>query len=569
MYALALSIGASILVGSVADVFQYFLDGKVVAGIAAVYIALIILIGRNRRKKVWTKVHKTVAEKAYIKELSSIYKRKMMISFILCFAMMALAIGNSYILPIGVFLVCNNGWKQYLIAKLGNEKEQSRFYQYVKKMVKFSLLYWFLTALILLICYIVGIGMSKLNSLLVLAAILDLIVFIWYFLSVRSEYTEINTKISPYKKVFVVILCLAMVLSFAMGMESWWLKPYTQSVSEVEHTSCPIAYDKATGNYTIRMNGEPFKILQLTDIHLTGSVFSSRKDLKALNAVYRLIKEAQPNLVIITGDLVYPMGLFTFSVNNASPVEEFARFMERIGIPWAFVYGNHDTETIATHDAEKLNTVLSKYSFSTHGGKLLFSETQPKITGRNNQLIKIENQDGTINQALFLLDSNAYLNTGGGEYDYIHDDQVEWYEENVKEMSKKEEKTVSSLLFFHIPLQQYEEAYELYKKGSKDVTYYFGNIDEVDGISASHHDSKLFDCVTRLQSTKGIFVGHDHYNNICLGYKGVKLTYGMSIDYVAMPGIAKKTAQRGGTLLNLHKDSTFDIRQIPLASLTE
>ena len=67
----------------------------------------------------------------------------------------------------------------------------------------------------------------------------------------------------------------------------------------------------------------------------------------------------------------------------------------------------------------------------------------------------------------------------------------------------------------------------------------------------------------QLKSTKGMFCGHDHYNNMSLEYKGIRLTYGMSIDYLAMPGIARDTKQRGATLITVHKDSTIDIEQIP------
>ena len=52
-----------------------------------------------------------------------------------------------------------------------------------------------------------------------------------------------------------------------------------------------------------------------------------------------------------------------------------------------------------------------------------------------------------------------------------------------------------------------------------------------------------------------------------LEYKGIRLTYGMSIDYLAMPGIARDTKQRGATLITTHKDSSIDIEQIPLTSI--
>ena len=54
-----------------------------------------------------------------------------------------------------------------------------------------------------------------------------------------------------------------------------------------------------------------------------------------------------------------------------------------------------------------------------------------------------------------------------------------------------------------------------------------------------------------------------------LEYKGVRLTYGMSIDYLAMPGIENDTAQRGGELITIHPDASWDVVQIPLTSITE
>ena len=131
----------------------------------------------------------------------------------------------------------------------------------------------------------------------------------------------------------------------------------------------------------------------------------------------------------------------------------------------------------------------------------------------------------------------------------------------------KEGYTISSLVFFHIPLQEYVTAYDLYQQGSSEVKYYFGeNNDEV--MDVSDHPSKLFDTAVELGSTKGMFCGHDHYNNTSIEYKGIRLTYGMSIDYLAMPGIARDTKQRGATLITTHKDSSFDIEQVGTVSGT-
>ena len=54
-----------------------------------------------------------------------------------------------------------------------------------------------------------------------------------------------------------------------------------------------------------------------------------------------------------------------------------------------------------------------------------------------------------------------------------------------------------------------------------------------------------------------IFCGHDHYNNFDSIYKGVHLTYGMSVDYLAYPGIYREGTQRGCTVLTFAPDGTY------------
>lgn len=150
------------------------------------------------------------------------------------------------------------------------------------------------------------------------------------------------------------------------------------------------------------------------------------------------------------------------------------------------------------------------------------------------------------------------------DYDYIRDDQVKWYKNTLLSL-KNDESIPSSMLFFHIPIEEYKEAYRLYKNKSNRVKYYFGEIGENDeAICTSKYSSQLFETAKELGSTKAIFVGHDHYNNISLEYDGIRLTYGRSIDYLAMPGINQRNSQRGGTLITLNSDSSFSIDSIKL-----
>ena len=374
-----------------------------------------------------------------------------------------------------------------------------------------------------------------------------------------------------YNRIVVAtILTVALVMGgyYYLSRDIWLTQPYINSVPHLYEGESKITYDDNTGVYTITKPEGDFRILQLTDIHLGGGVLSFSKDEKALKAVYALLKETKPDLVVVTGDLSYPVGLSSFSFNNTAPVQQFAAFMRNTGIPWAFTYGNHDTENLASATEHTLNEVYESLSWKT-SHTLMYPYTKPQITGRNNQVIEIREQDGSLNYALFLIDSNAYTGAGFSKYDYIHDDQVEWYRDEVLRLNAEAGYVVPSLVFFHIPLQQYKTAYELYEKGSDEVTWFFGENNEPAKrrVCCSEYPSKMFDTAKELGSTKGFFCGHDHYNNMSLEYQGIRLTYGMSIDYLASPGIARDTAQRGATLIVIGRGGKMEISQIPLTSV--
>ena len=405
------------------------------------------------------------------------------------------------------------------------------------------------------------------NVFLISGVVFALFIVVYNY-TLRNKITVKNFVFN--RRRFAVVMAALIIAGgyVVMSRETYYTQPYINSLPVVSHNDNRIEYDEETGTYTITAENEDFKILHLTDIHLGGSVFSYRQDHKALKACYELIEHTHPDLVVVTGDLSFPLGIMSMSFNNSAPVYQFASFMRNLGIPWAFTYGNHDTESLASLNKAELNEVYKSLSYKT-SGTLLYPYVQPEVTGRNNQLIEVRNRDGSLNTGLFLIDSNAYTGEGINVYDYIHDDQVDWYASEVGRMNAEAGRTVNSLVFFHIPLQQYRTAYELYESGSDEVTYFFGENGEkmINKVCCSDYPSALFDRALELGSTTGFFCGHDHYNNMSLEYKGVRLTYGMSIDYLVMPGIENDTAQRGAELITLHSDSSWDLVQIPLTSI--
>ncbi len=377
-----------------------------------------------------------------------------------------------------------------------------------------------------------------------------------------SSWRQFEKKKLSVKLAKIIIIVLIFVgIFYVMELGSFYMLPYVSFTNQVESRDLPITYNEDDGSFVIvNQKNTDFKVLQLTDIHIGGSFITKDKDKKALETVRSLIAYTSPDLIIVTGDIVYPFALQSFNFNNYSAFSQFAMFMNNIGIPWAFTYGNHDTESYATNTHEDFLEILNNYSFNKNGKNLLYTDFDRQIDGRSNQLIVLKNWDNSINQLLFLLDSNSYIDSAINNYDYIHDDQVAWYRDRIRYYSSLNLSTVNSLAFFHIPLTETKEAVSFYEDGLNEVTYLFGQKREE--VSSSDYSSKLFDVATELGSTKAMFYGHDHLNTIGLEYRGIKLVYGMSIDYLATPKIAFEHDQRGGTLITIHEDSTFDINQI-------
>lgn len=363
------------------------------------------------------------------------------------------------------------------------------------------------------------------------------------------------------------IVVLAIVYCFVMfdkGVQINYYYIKSLDYSNFSHNS-EILYDEKNGVYTVRATKDELRVLQLTDIHLCGSLTTFFADQKSINACYETIKAAKPDLIIVTGDIVYPVPVQTFSRNNAVPFWHFCEFMDRVGIPWAFVYGNHDTEVYANYDNADIEEILYGFAFEKdtnmfekndvdRGLSLLYSRVKPNVYGRYNNYLRIEDKDGRLERLIFLMDSNDYVPEGQltNEYDSVHEDQIKWYENTVSNVSMFEGHTVKSFIFMHIPFKQFAEAQSALEAGSGDASYLFGTNNEK--ISCPDADNGFFDTILRLGSTEAVFAGHDHLNNMAVKYKNIDLVYGRSIDYIAYPKISQKRGHRGGVLIIIENE---------------
>ena len=376
----------------------------------------------------------------------------------------------------------------------------------------------------------------------------------------------------------VLAVILALIVVFCLGTTVISVIGNKANMSRANFFDTVVVDDPLTpvkdeyGNWTFTTDRD-FKVLQLTDVHIGGGWMSLKKDAMALNAVAAMVTAEKPDLVIITGDVSYPVPFQAGTFNNLSSAKIFAALMEKLGVYWTLGFGNHDTELYSYYSREDISGYYSCREFSY----CLYQEGPEDVDGCGNQVINVKNSDGIITQSLYIFDSHSY--TGGDflgvmwKYDNIHQNQIDWYEDNVnkyneinnetyKKLGSDEKSDIKSAAFFHIPLVEYKDAwYEYVNNGFKDtedVKYAYGVAGEGKKVVYSGiGEDDLFETMQRLGSTKAVFCGHDHENNFSVEYKGIRLTYGMSVDYLAYPGIYKIGSQRGCTPIIFSPDGRF------------
>ena len=317
------------------------------------------------------------------------------------------------------------------------------------------------------------------------------------------------------------------------------------------------------------------KVVQITDVHIGGGIASVDEDAKALNAVAAMLTAEKPDLVVFTGDMVFPVPFYSGrfhsgTFNNSISTNMLITLMEQLGIYYTVCLGNHDSEIFSTHTREQISDIWAdeglKYS--------LYQEGPEDVDGFGNHLIKVKNTQGIVKNVYFMFDSHSYTEDDifGNKwlYDNIHENQIQWYKNAVLAIDR-ENKLIdpdcpmfTSLAFLHIALEEYGIAWnELRENGyedTADVKYYDGWYHEDDEKSyCGVEPENLFETMLELGSTKGVFCGHDHYNNATIEYKGIRLTYGMCLDYLTYDDVDKLGSQRGCTVINLTQNGDLSV----------
>ncbi|MBN2557269.1 MAG: metallophosphoesterase [Clostridia bacterium] len=273
----------------------------------------------------------------------------------------------------------------------------------------------------------------------------------------------------------------------------------------------------------VKKDGEDFRILLFSDIQLAGNPIENAM---ALKMAEDLARDTNPDFIMTTGDNAswFLSGIMTKTV---------IRKMESLDIPWGVVLGNHDSEWIADR-----NWTGNRYELAKNS---LFQMGPANIHGVGNYVVNILDEKGMRIYSLIMLDSNEYRTyEDGRDYDFIYYDQIKWYEWIVSGQDD-----VPSMLFFHIPLPEFKEAWQMWESGEIDGSLGFG--DNREDIFCAPVNTGLFDKAKELGNTTHIFCGHDHINNLSVEFDGIRLTYGLKTG----PSSYSDKDRQGATLITI------------------
>lgn len=311
------------------------------------------------------------------------------------------------------------------------------------------------------------------------------------------------------------------------------------SVFAVCLTSCGINKRHDISEYIMKLNyQDDYRILHLTDIHL-GDKDDFDKHFKFMDLT---ITEANPNLIVVTGDL------FTFA--SKSTALALFEYLDSHNIPWTVTFGNHDEQCYFSIDW--LTSTLNNY-----GSNCVFKDIQDDdVQGNANFAINLMQGDKVFEQ-IIVMDSNRYCFNGYFGYDYFKDNQIDWYKKLIEYTKEQNAGTVvPSLMFYHIPVPEINNAWDGVSENDPDSKYKYGEKNEA--TCPPDFNSGFFDVILEEGSTTGMYFGHDHVNNFIVNYKGVDFVYGIkSTDRVYYD-----EAMLGGRVITIKNDHSVEYEEI-------
>ncbi|KAF9277112.1 purple acid phosphatase [Mortierella alpina] len=313
-----------------------------------------------------------------------------------------------------------------------------------------------------------------------------------------------------------------------------------------------------------------FKIVQFADIHMATGPHSCHQapesmsctgDINTLEMMERMLDAERPDLVVFSGDNVDGI-----TSNDAyATILKYSKPVVDRRLPWTIIFGNHDEEGDLSREEMMRSVQDIPYSLSQRGpldvsgtGNYVLSihrSDGSEIMGDEEEVSELGHKDSRFH--LYFLDSGAYsfsLEYPG--WDWIKDDQVEWFRQTSRAITSKYRKKdiPNALAFFHIPIPEYDlteegsEGDQNDSRKKKQRSRIVG--DKLEGVSTPSYNSGMFDAIYESEDVRATTAGHDHLNDYCLDHHGINLCYGGGLGYGSYGSSAVPRRSRVFEILN-------------------
>ena len=290
-----------------------------------------------------------------------------------------------------------------------------------------------------------------------------------------------------------------------------------------------------------------------------------KKEERCFSFIRETVQNTSPDLILVAGDLTY--GEFD---HDGTALVAFIEFMESFKIPWAPVFGNHETESEMGADWQCEQLEKAEYC--------LFK--QRKLTGNGNYTVGIKQGD-KITRVFYMLDSNlgrpsarSLANGHSQKLAGFGEDQITWYTEDIKSL-RTHFPLIKIAAVFHIPLAVFEKAYAKYGYSRGNIENYPIDIDKLADKNSGDfgyilkpfgvwdEDEKVWKNLKSL-GVDTICVGHEHEICASVVYENVRFQFGLKSStydsniYETANGervrswIPKGTPIVGGTVMELN-----------------
>ena len=257
---------------------------------------------------------------------------------------------------------------------------------------------------------------------------------------------------------------------------------------------------QAFAQTTLKFRNGYFKIVQLTDLHYKLGVKASQQ---ALDCIREMVTEEKPDLVMVTGDLIY-------SMPADSTLSVVLSTLSSLGVPFAITFGNHDYDFKAPSAALYAQMLKTPHC------------VMPVQQGKNlDYSLPVMSSNGKRTAAvLYCIDTHNRSSIAGVDgYQWITQSQITWYRQRSSVYKQQNGgKPLPALAFMHIPLPEYN-----YATDNTQCPMYGSRLERAYAPSLN---SGMFTAMKEQGDVMGVFCGHDHDNDYAVAYYGILLAHG-------------------------------------------